>query len=78
MNVANVKQVDRTVKQSFEIITPYRSLGKRLYLNSFCLYYYSKAWVIHFCIADREFDFLEDTVKLRSYFSILCHLLTSV
>ncbi|XP_055290070.1 arf-GAP with Rho-GAP domain, ANK repeat and PH domain-containing protein 2 isoform X2 [Moschus berezovskii] len=27
MNVANVKQVDRTVKQSFEIITPYRSFS---------------------------------------------------
>ncbi|XP_036057345.1 arf-GAP with Rho-GAP domain, ANK repeat and PH domain-containing protein 2 isoform X2 [Onychomys torridus] len=27
MNVANVKQVDRAVKQSFEIITPYRSFS---------------------------------------------------
>ncbi|XP_005392073.1 PREDICTED: arf-GAP with Rho-GAP domain, ANK repeat and PH domain-containing protein 2 isoform X1 [Chinchilla lanigera] len=27
MNVANVKQVDRTAKQSFEIITPYRSFN---------------------------------------------------
>ncbi|KAM5272410.1 arf-GAP with Rho-GAP domain, ANK repeat and PH domain-containing protein 2 [Ctenodactylus gundi] len=27
MNVANVKQVDRTVKQSFEIITPYKSFS---------------------------------------------------
>ncbi|XP_037386329.1 arf-GAP with Rho-GAP domain, ANK repeat and PH domain-containing protein 2 isoform X1 [Talpa occidentalis] len=27
MNVANVKQVDKTVKQSFEIITPYRSFS---------------------------------------------------
>ncbi|XP_066243136.1 arf-GAP with Rho-GAP domain, ANK repeat and PH domain-containing protein 2 isoform X1 [Saccopteryx leptura] len=27
MNVANVKQVDRTMKQSFEIITPYRSFS---------------------------------------------------
>uniref|UniRef100_A0A8I3WCN8 ArfGAP with RhoGAP domain, ankyrin repeat and PH domain 2 n=1 Tax=Callithrix jacchus TaxID=9483 RepID=A0A8I3WCN8_CALJA len=27
MNVANVKQVDRTAKQSFEIITPYRSFS---------------------------------------------------
>ncbi|XP_036101183.1 arf-GAP with Rho-GAP domain, ANK repeat and PH domain-containing protein 2 isoform X2 [Molossus molossus] len=27
MNVANVKQVDRTVKHSFEIITPYRSFS---------------------------------------------------
>ncbi|XP_075400567.1 arf-GAP with Rho-GAP domain, ANK repeat and PH domain-containing protein 2 isoform X2 [Tenrec ecaudatus] len=27
MNVANVKQVDRTVKQAFEIITPYRSFS---------------------------------------------------
>uniref|UniRef100_A0A8C8Z5V8 Arf-GAP with Rho-GAP domain, ANK repeat and PH domain-containing protein 2 n=1 Tax=Prolemur simus TaxID=1328070 RepID=A0A8C8Z5V8_PROSS len=27
MNVANVKQVDRTVKQCFEIITPYRSFS---------------------------------------------------
>ncbi|ELK33580.1 Arf-GAP with Rho-GAP domain, ANK repeat and PH domain-containing protein 2 [Myotis davidii] len=27
MNVANVKQVDRTMKQSFEIITPYKSFS---------------------------------------------------
>lgn len=27
MNVANVKQIDRAVKQSFEIITPYRSFS---------------------------------------------------
>ncbi|KAF7248315.1 Arf-GAP with Rho-GAP domain, ANK repeat and PH domain-containing protein 2 [Varanus komodoensis] len=31
MNVANVRQIDRTAKPSFEIITPYRNFSKGIY-----------------------------------------------